>query len=507
MKTKSLIINIALLLSYITNYSQPNSFIYFDSIYDCNNNKWATAFTTYETGYGYFTAGISYWVTGKVICILKTDKYGNKLEVKNYGRANCDLWPGAQGSLTKTTDGGYALGGGITSSLNNKVLLVKFDANGDSLWTRSYGDNISGSFYTGRQCKQTWDKGYIIVGEKDMGGTNEDVLLVKTDSLGNLQWIKNIGGPYIDIGWTVAVTPDSGFIIGGYKWIYNVNYSHNALVIKTDSLGNIKWQKELGGAFDDGKAYVNVAKDGNLFVMFAYGFSQTNPNLSSSSKLNIIKLDLSGNIIWDKKAGPVRYALDMCSFNELIDGKIITAGYYSNVTGVDPATLFLLNAYGDSIWQKEYKKVYGYGSSNSFYHLQQTAGKGFILCGDIFGAFEPPNGHNFWLVKLDSMGCLEPNCDGVIIVEPLQNKNDNILKVFPNPAMNYFTIEYKITETAGSALIEIIDHTGRKLKLYTLYDKQNQIVIETKDIFTGIYYVRLLVDGTTTNTHKISIIK
>ena len=92
--------------------------VYFDSIYDCNNNGYSFAFTTYETNYGYFTAGISS-ITNRVICVLKTDKQGNRLEVKNFGKVNCDLWPGAGGSLTKTNDGGYILGGGFTSSLNN----------------------------------------------------------------------------------------------------------------------------------------------------------------------------------------------------------------------------------------------------------------------------------------------------------------------------------------------------------------------------------------------------
>jgi hypothetical protein len=408
--------------------------------------------------------------------------------------------------LSKTTDGGYALGGGVTSSLNNKALLVKFNANGDTLWTKEFGDNIAGSYHTTRQCKQTKDKGYILVGEKTIGTNNQDVLLIKTDSMGNLKWLKTYGGAYMDIGWTIAVTSDSGYIIGGRTWVNTSNYTKNALVIKTDSLGNVQWQKELGGPFDDSYAVVNNARDGNLFVQFTYGYSQPSPYLSSNSKLNILKINISGNIIWDKKVGPIRYAYWMYGFYELPNGNIVTSGYYTNVTSIDPASIFMLSSTGDSIWMRDYKRVI-YDGINKLYNIQQTSDKGLIACGGVGSGTEPPYGQNMWLLKLDSMGCLEPNCDGVIIIEPYQKNNENILKVFPNPAQNYFTIEYKIDETANSAEIEMLDITGKKLRIIPLYDKQNQIVIETKEIQTGIYYIRLLIDGAACSTQKISIIK
>jgi hypothetical protein len=503
MKIIILFFYLLLVFSFKT-YCQ-GKYIYFDSIYDCNNNKYACAFTTYETTYGYFTVGISS-LPGRVICVLKTDKQGNRLEVKNYGKTGCNVWPGAQGSLTKTTDGGYALGGGVTSSYNAKALLVKFNNNGDTLWTREFGDNIAGSFHTARQCKHTKDKGYIIVGEKEMGLYNIDVLLIKTDSLGNLLWQKTYGGPNIDIGWTIAVTPDSGFIIGGYKYTYGVNYSKNALVIKTDSLGNIQWQKEFGGAYDDSKAVVSVARDGNLFVMLTYAYSQLHPSEPSFKKFNLIKLSIYGEVIWDKKYGPIEYANNFDGFYELSNSNIITTGCHFPPTGAKPAAIFMLSSTGDSLWWRDYKRVL-YNGTNSLFNIQQTSDNGLVACGEVASAENPNNGQYMWLLKLDSMGCLEPNCDGVIIVEPYQKNNENILKVFPNPAQNYFTIEYKISKTEGNAIIEMLDLTGKKLRILPIYDKQNQIVVETKDIQTGIYYIRLLIDGAAINTQKISIIK
>ena len=87
------------------------------------------------------------------------------------------------------------------------------------------------------------------------------------------------------------------------------------------------------------------------------------------------------------------------------------------------------------------------------------------------------------------------------------NEEETMLKVFPNPAKNYFTVDYKLSKTSGSAVIEIDDLTGKKLRVLQLNDKQNQLIIETKDLQTGIYYIRLLIDGATSKIQKISIIK
>jgi hypothetical protein len=474
-----------LLFCFIKGFCQQKPYVYFDSIYDCANNKKGTAFTTYETSYGYIVAG-GFTLVNKIICILKTDKLGNKIEVKIFDRAGCHLWVGAEGSLTKTTDGGYALGGGVTSSINSKALLVKFNANGDTLWTKEFGDNIVGSFHTARQCKQTKDKGYILIGEKEMGLHNEDVLLIKTDSLGNLQWQKNFGGPYHEMGWTIAVTPDSGYLIGGYTYIWETNYSHNALVIKTDSLGNVQWQKELGGPFDDCHAVVNVARDGNLFVQFTYAFSQPYPDVPLA-KLNIIKLDIFGNIIWDKKVGPLRYISYMDGFYELTNGNILTAGYHMQAVGVGLATIFMLNSFGDSLWWRDYKRVL-YNGTNTLFNIQQTTDNGFIACGEVASGTEPPYGKNMWLLKLDSMGCLVPNCDGVIIVEPENKDNENVMKVFPNPAQNKLNIMVRTSENKCSVL-RIYNMQGLLVAQQKLTQQQSEMDIS--ELPDGVYIARL----------------
>jgi hypothetical protein len=257
-------------------------------------------------------------------------------------------------------------------------------------------------------------------------------------------------------------------------------------------MGNVQWQKDFGGVHNDTRATVNVASDGHLFVAFAYAFSEPYPDVPLA-KLNIIKLDISGNIIWDKKVGPIRYILQMYGFYELPNRNIVTAGYHSPPTGASPGTIFMLSSTGDSLWMRDYKRAI-YNGHNNLYNIKQTSDNGLIACGEVFGAFEPPYAQNMWLLKLDSMGCLEPNCDGVIIVEPYQKNNDNILKVFPNPAQNKITISLNGYQRLEGLDLFICNIQGQLLLQQTL--PLNNFAIDISGLEAGVYIAKIkLSDG------------
>jgi hypothetical protein len=87
-------------------------------------------------------------------------------------------------SVQQTSDGGYIVAG-YTYSFGDseQVYLVKTNASGDTLWTRTFGG--SGSDY-GNSIHQTTDGGFIVAGTYDYDGTNPQVFLIKTDANGNV---------------------------------------------------------------------------------------------------------------------------------------------------------------------------------------------------------------------------------------------------------------------------------------------------------------------------------
>jgi hypothetical protein len=171
-------------------------------------------------------------ISGNDVFLIKIDADGDTIFTRTYGGSNYDM--GYSGC--KTFDGGFIISGRTSSfgDILGDVLLIKTNSLGDTLWTRFLEKpNIN----EGRSIEQTSDSGYIIAGITDSSGNCiSDVYLIKTDAIGDTLWTRTFGDGDLDYGYSVSITDDGGFLIGGYKGSSNPA-SSDMYLIKTNSNG------------------------------------------------------------------------------------------------------------------------------------------------------------------------------------------------------------------------------------------------------------------------------
>ncbi len=84
-----------------------------------------------------------------------------------------------------------------------------------------------------------------------------DAYLIKTDSLGKLQWQRTYGGTDWDFGYSLKQTADEGFLVGGQTYSYGSG-NGDAWLIRTNKNGDTLWTHTYGGSgYDVANAVLN----------------------------------------------------------------------------------------------------------------------------------------------------------------------------------------------------------------------------------------------------------
>jgi len=254
----------------------------------------------------------------------------------------------------------------------------------DTLWTKTYGGSADDIGYA---IQQTFDGGYIIVGEtRSFGAGDADVWLLKIDENGDTVWTQTYGGDSTDIGYSVQQTvEDSGYIIAGETRSFGAGGS-DVYLIKTDSLGNTLWTQTYGDSFDDCGYSVQDLED--RFLITGYrGFTGWNWDVY------LITTYLDGQVQWERTWGYPYSRERGYSVQECTDGYIIAG--YSYTRGGGYALLLQTDWSGNPLWNERYNVDYGgKPPAGVFRSVQPTADGGYIAAGWPY----------VYLVKTDSMG-------------------------------------------------------------------------------------------------------
>jgi Secretion system C-terminal sorting domain len=347
----------------------------------------------------------------------------------------------------QTTDGGYLLGGYSNTGYSGDKLeisrgytdywVLKLNAAGNIQWQNTIGGDSLEVLYS---VIQTFDGGYLLGGysSSDSGWDKTedcrghfDCWVMKLDTMGNVLWQKTIGGDTTDFLYSIIQSSDVGYLVGGNsrsgisgdKTEANQG-GYDYWVVKLNSQGSIQWQNNIGGSDDDLLKSVVQTEDGGYLLggnsRSGISGDKTEANRGSYDYW-IVKLDAAGSIQWQKVIG---------GNNNDVLGSIIRT---SDAGG------YLISGFS-------YTGINGYKTS---------ASRGF---------------NDYWVVKLGIT-------DGI----PEPTISATTLQLFPNPSTGVVTVSLAGNTQVQS--VQVLDVTGRIVYIAT------NLTLDLSHLPLGIYTV------------------
>lgn len=306
---------------------------------------------------------------------------------QTYG-GSMEEWPW---SVITTTDGGYLVHGYSYSfgAGDADWWILKLGSAGDIQWQRAFGGS---GFDHAREVKQTTDGGYIVAGSTtSFGSGDQDAWIMKLSSSGNIQWQKAYGNTVGDVAYSIAETPDGGYITAGFNGI--TASTRNAWVAKLDSSGSIQWERQYGSVANQYAQQIQPTSDGGYIV----GLEDINTS-TGHTEFVALKLDSNGNIAWQKRySGGVDDQL--WSVQQTTDtGYVFSGNTFSFGAGSMDIWIVKTDATGNVEWQKSY----GTPDFEESILITQAPDGGYVLAGN--------SGEEIVVLKLDGAGEIGPGC-------------------------------------------------------------------------------------------------
>jgi hypothetical protein len=478
--------------------------------------------------------------------IVKIDGQGNIIWERCYGGSMTDY-----GGMLKLLSNGNILTYGATFSDDGDVpinygylddWLMIINTDGDIIESRVYGNmnqnNIfdiietsNGGFFFASKAKVAEG---MVQGEPH-GMT--DVWVVKLDSAMDIEWQKMYGGSKDDYGFSGVLELDDGYIflastnsndfdVSGYHG--NPGESRDIWVVRINTIGNILWQRCLGGSDWEFSGTIHKSEDGG-FVIFAETTSNNGDvsgNNSWPGKYDIwmVKLSADGELVWQECYGGNgnervwKGVLKKSEYNYVVAGRashnsgdvdcnlhgeedfwvfeIKDCSYYMPQTPNQPSgpdtlcyttdstSVYAINP-ATGAWGYEWKiepeeagtilqdTLSAYITWNQQYEGEVAiSARSFNDCGNS----DWSEVKTTWVY----------NCVGVeeIITAGYA------LKIYPNPAKSSFEIRCSIFEIQNTT-IEIFDTFGSKVEEINVHKGQYEVEVDVNRWRKGLYLVKL----------------
>lgn len=354
-----------------SSYNSGNTDLNLIKIDDKGNVIWNKTYGGENTEVAYDLIETS---KGEIIAVGSSDSYGAGEDIKDMWvlkvtQDGTMVWNKTYGttksidearSIVETEEGNFIVVGtslvmpdenaGENDPIeSSEALVVKIDNNGGKIWIKKYGGEHSEE----ANAIVKTATGFTIVGCTESFGKGKwDVWVFHIDKDGNKLWDKTYGGGDNEIGNTITVTSDGGYLIGGYTYSFATAASLDLWLIKIDAKGEQMWAKAFGGMSTD-EAYAVIETKKGDFVAAGYTevWKPNKDNINVSVDMHnvyVVKVDKNGNKIWEQSLGGQanQRGMDIVEAN---DGSLLVVGS-TDISEEGPDSILMkLNADGTPV--------------------------------------------------------------------------------------------------------------------------------------------------------------
>lgn len=499
-------------ISIVTLYSQSFT-AHYDHYSGNDGSDRGVTVTAEEDGLTIVSASLCNNYNSGCSWVIKTDLQGNELWKVVFENFPYSISLGWNDKLVKMESGSYVASGWIFNpDTGYQGFLLNFDSLGSILWQKEYGQNDL--FEVISDFKQLPDGGFLVYLEEGFLNSPFDYhkKIIKTNPLGKIIWQKDLNNHLFkrETKGNFDVLPNGDIWIT-YNYHENPNSSPDkgSWFVLTDSMGNIKWEKQMTPAPFDCVERVGHLPNGNLVLSYCvYNFPL---GLQIDQALEVI--DTNGNFIWRHEFRSFNAWPFTNNIKIAANGDIIGCGYGFNDDQLETAWLFRISSDGVLLWERKFLLDGHLNDAPSFIDLDELpdgriAAVSHIVDSTETGLFDG----NVWLVVVDSAGCLTPGCEPeqvdvlVDLKSPPQTALSLVRERFfnagPNPASGWLTIDFR-TFPRNEGWLELFSPDGRLVRRTVIRRGDAEIKWDTADFPPGFYLLRLQSGGQTLQTEKI----
>lgn len=455
---------------------------------------------TSDTGYLLLCTSNSFSASSDIY-LLKVDKLGNYVWQRTYGGTEIE---GAC-KIKFTQDGNLAMAGHTSSFLNNSYdfYLIKATMEGDTIWTKHYG---TAEWDFANSMDTCADGGFIMAGKTyDTGNAYSDILVIKTDAQGEEQWRKKIGGTEDDVANAIVSVPD-GYLICGTT-ATGIYGGSDIYVLKLDLTGNIVWQNYFGNEFNDEGTGIYLSIDNSI----VFAGNRTTPTYPDNFNTYIQKLHYDGSIFWNLPNSTIGNVNTIT--NAVIEGfnkRVTTIGAFDmNSPGINDIVLFLW----DSTANYVNSGTFGGSFMDEGKSVIKTLDYGYAIVGNTnsYGM----GLSNIQFVKTDT---LSPSIAPISVLVDIKESNKLVAaenQIYPNPFSNNacLNVDIPFSLTLGNGLIlNIWNNLGNDVSEQVTYQTNRinngtAITLNNLSLSNGIYFYNITMSDKVVARGKFTVLK